>query len=108
MKKLPLTLAAGLLLSAFISSCNTADSAPAAAAAPSKDSLIRKGASLVTTMGCNDCHSPKRMGPQGPELIPELLLSGRPADQPLPAIPKDTAARNWMLFAGDLTAIVGP
>jgi CxxC motif-containing protein (DUF1111 family) len=27
----------------------------------SKDSLIKRGNYLVTTMGCNDCHSPKVM-----------------------------------------------
>ena len=36
----------------------------------SQDSLIKKGAYLVTILGCNDCHSPKRMSAHGPELIP--------------------------------------
>ena len=38
--------------------------------------LVKRGEYLVTIMGCNDCHSPKRMGPDGPEVIPELMLSG--------------------------------
>ncbi|MFT3911899.1 MAG: hypothetical protein QM737_20915 [Ferruginibacter sp.] len=29
----------------------------------SKDSLIKRGEYLVTIAGCDDCHSPKKMGP---------------------------------------------
>ena len=54
-----------------------------------QNSLIKKGQYLVTTLGCNDCHSPKRMGAHGPELIPELLLSGFPSSNQLPPIPND-------------------
>jgi len=39
-----------------------------------QDSLIKKGQYLVTTLGCNDCHSPKRMGAHGPELIPSCCF----------------------------------
>ena len=36
--------------------------------------LVKRGEYLVSTIGCDDCHSPKKMGPTGPEIIPELLL----------------------------------
>lgn len=74
-----------------------------------KDSawFIKRGEYLVSSIGCDDCHSPKRMGAQGPEIIPELRLSGFPHDGKLP--PADTAAvsKGWSLFAPDLTAYVG-
>lgn len=74
----------------------------------SKDSLIKKGEYLVTILGCNDCHSPKRMGVNGPELIPELILSGYPADRPLGNVTKSALTDGWALFNADLTAGVGP
>ena len=73
-----------------------------------QDSLIKKGQYLVTTLGCNDCHSPKRMGAQGPELIPELMLSGFPSSIQMPPIPSEALKNGWSLFYPDLTAAVGP
>lgn len=74
----------------------------------SKDSLIKRGDYLVSAMGCDDCHSPKRMGPQGPQLIPELRLSG--FQQNNPPVAADTAAirKGWVLMSPDLTAAAGP
>jgi hypothetical protein len=73
----------------------------------SKDSLIHRGEYLVNAIGCGDCHSPKRMGPNGPEPVPNLVLSGHPAGVALAKI--DTAAANsWLLFNQSLTASVGP
>jgi cytochrome c2 len=75
---------------------------------PTQEQLIEEGEYLVTIMGCNDCHSPKRMGQQGPEIIPELLLSGYPSDRPLPEVNKEALKNGWALMNGDLTAAVGP
>ena len=72
------------------------------------EQLIQRGDYLVTTIGCNDCHSPKRMGLQGPEIIPELMLSGYQADIPLAQIDKNVLQKGWVLFTGDLNAAVGP
>jgi mono/diheme cytochrome c family protein len=73
----------------------------------SPDSLVKRGQYLVTIMGCNDCHSPKLMGPNGPYPDPEKLLSGHPADMPLAKY--DTAtAKNWLLFNPMITAMIGP
>ncbi len=75
-----------------------------------KDSaeLIKKGEHLVTIMGCNDCHSPKRMGPNGPEVIPEKMLSGYPSDRPLPQFDTALAKRGIAQMNEDLTAAAGP
>jgi mono/diheme cytochrome c family protein len=72
------------------------------------EQLAQRGNYLVTIMGCNDCHSPKRMGPQGPEVIPELMLSGYPADRPLGQINAKEIQKGWLLFSADLTAAAGP
>ena len=74
-----------------------------------KDSICRveRGRYLVTAMGCDDCHSPKNMGPHGPEIDTNLRFSGYPAGRPLPEI-NDRSAGQWILFCGDLTAARGP
>jgi hypothetical protein len=70
--------------------------------------LIKRGEYLVTIGGCDDCHSPKRMGPMGPELIPELRLSGFPKNGKLPPVDMNTVKSGWALMAPDLTSAVGP
>ena len=67
---------------------------------------IERGKYLVEIMGCNDCHSPKLMGPNGPYLDPDRVLSGYPADRPLPPVPANAEA--WALMTMDLTAAIGP
>lgn len=69
---------------------------------------IARGEYLVNTIGCDDCHSPKRMGAHGPELIPELRFSGFQKDGKLPPADKKAVQNGWALFAPDLTAAVGP
>jgi Cytochrome c len=72
------------------------------------EQVVQRGDFLVATMGCNDCHSPKRMGAQGPEVIPELMLSGYQAGKPLPEIDKNALQKGWLLLTADLNAAVGP
>lgn len=86
---------------------------PAAAATqkpaePTNEELVKRGDYLVKITGCNDCHSPKRMGAQGPEIIPELMLSGYPADLPLPKFSDPLIKQGFAMFTPDLTAAVGP
>jgi len=73
----------------------------------SKDSLIRRGEQLVTTMGCDDCHSPKKMGAHGPEVDMDKRLSGHPAQMPLGKI-DPASLKSWVLFNMMNTAAVGP
>ena len=72
--------------------------------------LVKRGEYLVTVSGCNDCHSPKVMTPMDPEPDPKRLLSGHPAEEPLPALTekKMVAPGQWVLFSPGLTAAVGP
>lgn len=69
---------------------------------------VKRGEYLVSSMGCDDCHSPKKMGPQGPELIPELRLSGYQAGQPRQKVTELALKEGWALFGPDLTTAVGP
>lgn len=70
--------------------------------------MIKRGAYLVAIMGCHDCHSPKRIGPQGPEIIPEKMLSGYQAGKPLPEVDLSLIEKGWALFNPELTAAIGP
>lgn len=84
----------------------TTDNKPAADT--STAAIIERGHYLVTTMGCNDCHSPKRMGPKGPEIIPELLLSGYPADRPIVKFDSKLIKEGFAMLYPDLTGAAGP
>jgi len=78
------------------------------AKAPDSALLVKRGEYLVSSVGCDDCHSPKRMGAHGPELIPELRFSGFPHDGKVPPFDKNTVKNGWALFAPDLTSAIGP
>lgn len=103
-----------LLFAAVVSglaiACNSAQTEETVPATTviTKDSLIKRGEYLVSVIGCDDCHSPKRMGPKGPELIPELRLSGFPEKGMLPPAEPAAVKKGWVLMGPDLTATIGP
>ncbi|HEX6432399.1 MAG TPA: c-type cytochrome [Niastella sp.] len=112
MKKIPVLVTIAVLSTLFLVFCNQPETknnvATANADDPiSPDSLVKRGAYLVSIMGCNDCHTPKKMGPQGPEFDTDRLLSGHPADMPVAKYDTGTA-KNWILFNQILTNYVGP
>jgi hypothetical protein len=76
----------------------------------SSKAMIERGLYLVTLAGCNDCHSPKKMTPNGPMPDEARLLSGHPADDKIPDIPQNIVAPDkWGgVFSNDLTAWAGP
>jgi cytochrome c553 len=76
--------------------------------ATNSQSLVERGNYLVSSIGCDDCHSPKTFGPKGPEIDMEHRLSGYPADRPLQKVDAAALKNGWMLFGADLTAAVGP
>jgi len=68
---------------------------------------VQRGEYLVKIMGCNDCHTPWKMGPQGPEPDMNRFLSGHPEQiGPLPN-PKAAEPFVWSAF-GTNTAFSGP
>ncbi|HUF46398.1 MAG TPA: hypothetical protein VMM93_01220 [Vicinamibacterales bacterium] len=80
---------------------------PAAPPTPTPAEMVARGEYLVNTSGCHDCHTPFKMGPNGPEPDMTRALSGHPADMPLskpPALPEP-----WVFMgAGTNTAWAGP
>ncbi len=70
-------------------------------------SPAERGKYLVTIASCNDCHTPLKMGPKGPEPDMSRMLSGHPADLKMPPPPKMDMP--WMVGgAYTLTAWSGP
>ena len=66
---------------------------------------VARGKYLVTTSLCNDCHTPKKMGPNGPELDMSRELAGH-VDVKLPPAPESGP---WIVHSTDqLTAWSGP
>lgn len=102
-------IAAGMISLHGISACNPkkADAKESSTTMISREDTIKHGEYLVTVIGCNDCHSPKTMGPKGPEIIPDKMLGGFPGDAPIPKA-GDAAKSPWILFTPDLTATIGP
>src|SRR6478735_2132989 len=72
------------------------------------ESKVKWGEHLVTIGGCNDCHTPKKMGPNGPENDMSLMLSGHPAQQPPPKFDAKEAAKNGLIITQTFTAWTGP
>lgn len=68
---------------------------------------VERGRYLVAITGCNDCHTPFRTGPRGPEPDLSRLLSGHPAEAQLPAPPAAAGPWIWSGFATN-TAFAGP
>jgi len=92
-----------------LSSCSTkSDSQTNENVKPSKDSLVKRGAYLVAASGCNDCHSPKHMGPRGPEIDTLNMLSGFPSNRPIPTADPKIIQSGMIVFNSDLTATIGP
>ncbi len=85
---------------------NTKD--PGKVAEPTAAEMIKKGEYLVSIIGCDDCHSPKKMGAHGPEIIPELRLSGYPASRPIQKPDSNVIKQGWALLNPDLTSAAGP
>ncbi len=102
-------LAIPILLFAVFTGCNDNAALPKTAALPanSKEDLIKRGDYLVQIIGCHDCHSPKKMGPNGPEVIPELMLSGYSSTTPAPKADKKFYTAGFSAFAPDFTSAAG-
>lgn len=98
---------AAAALTAFLS-CNTSETKNEANVSISKDSLVSRGKYIVNAAGCDDCHTPKKMGPNGPEPDMEYRFSGQLANRMPPPADTSAVSKGWLSFSMDLTAIVGP
>ena len=101
MKKQVYVLVLGLGVTIALAACQGTASAP-------KETPVERGRFLVGLGGCNDCHTPLKMGANGPEPDFSRMLSGHPSAlqmPPAPALPPGP----WMVVASaTLTAWSGP
>jgi hypothetical protein len=72
------------------------------------ENQVQWGEHIVKIGGCNDCHTPKKMGPNGPEDDMSLMLSGHPAKTPPPAFDAKEAAKKGLIVTQTFTAWTGP
>lgn len=72
------------------------------------DSRVKWGEHLVTICACNDCHTPKKMTPNGPEPDMSLMLSGHHKEMPVPDIDRKMVEEQGMVVTNDLTTWIGP
>ncbi len=67
----------------------------------------RRGEYLVKSVGCGDCHTPMKLGPNGPEPDVARLLSGHPEGMQMPPAPPPSGP--WIAsVAATMTAWAGP
>jgi mono/diheme cytochrome c family protein len=112
-----LAAAAGALLFALSTPTRAADApAPARSAAPNAAAVapaasadsVRRGRDLVETGGCSDCHTPMKVGKNGPEPDTARLLSGHPQGLAMPPVPKLPAGPWLVVVSATNTAWAGP
>src|SRR5262245_52961533 len=102
--------ATGLLL---LAGCQPA-AAPTSSTTPAQTTSaqlpVERGKYLVTVGGCNDCHTPKKLGPAGPEADMTRELSGNPATEKVAAVPAGLIAPDkWLTITNNhLGAWAGP
>ena len=71
---------------------------------------VARGEYLVNAMGCDDCHTPKTMTPEGPAPDMSRRFMGHPAEEPFPPAFDTTliTKNNVAVFSPGLTAAAGP
>jgi hypothetical protein len=87
---------------------DTSEVKPTVAQYGAFDSQVKWGEHLVKIGGCNDCHTPKKMGPNGIELDMSLMLSGHPAQMPPADFDPKEAAKKGLIVTQTFTAWTGP
>jgi mono/diheme cytochrome c family protein len=66
---------------------------------------VARGRYLVNALACGDCHTPKKMGPNGPEPDNSRMLAGYVAE----LLPSAPAPGPWIAHTnGQMTAWAGP
>jgi len=92
---------------AVMAGCSSSTPETSTESAASGPSLVERGKLLVTTSACHDCHTPLKMGPDGPEQDYSRTLSGHPAGLVMPPAPELPGP--WLVtVAATNTAWSGP
>ncbi|MCE9595646.1 MAG: diheme cytochrome c-553 [Planctomycetes bacterium] len=71
-------------------------------------SRVERGKYIVTSFGCADCHTPLKLGPNGPERDLAMNFAGHPASLELPPAPTLPPGPWNVSAAGTMTAWSGP
>lgn len=110
MRKTFLSLAAIIVIAPviFIACSDSAASEKKESITMTNAQKIQRGAYLVNSIGCDDCHSPKKVTANGVEIIPELRLSGYRAGTTFLKPATDAVKQGWVLFGTEFTTAVGP
>ncbi len=95
------------ILATLLAVCAGAAGAQVSAAGKPSD-LIARGKYLVTTSACHDCHTPFKLGPNGPEPDMDRQLSGHPQDLLMPPAPVLPPGPWVASIAATNTAWAGP
>jgi mono/diheme cytochrome c family protein len=72
------------------------------------ENQVEWGKHIVTIGGCNDCHTPKKMGPNGPEDNLDLALSGSPSQMPPLNINRKEIESKGLMVMGNDNSFAGP
>ena len=105
---------AGLAPALLLAACQQPAPAPTQSTTPAQtaptQSPVERGKYLTLVGGCNDCHTPKKLGPDGPEADMSRELSGNPATEKVAVVPEGLIAEGkWLTIANNhLGAWAGP
>jgi mono/diheme cytochrome c family protein len=80
---------------------------PAAKFGEGGENQLARGKRLVDSHDCHACHTPMKMGPNGPESDMTLALSGHPQKLVMPPPPKLDGPWGWVGSSSN-TAFAGP
>ena len=108
--RVAVTSASLLLVAAFAGCGQPPAGAPVepATAPVSAAAQIERGRLLVLGGACHDCHTPKKIGPNGPEADMSRTLSGHPESDVIKAPFKQVPGDKWTTHVNDhLTAWSG-
>ena len=101
-------IAAAIILTAVLSTASLKADDTGGVEAKGNAAQIARGKYLVDIMGCHDCHTPMKMGANGPEWDMTRALSGHPEElvmPPAPALPPGP----WVASIGaTFTAFASP
>jgi len=104
---LVLTAAAAIALAVSAGSSRPGSAGAPESASASTDPAAR-GSYLVHAMGCADCHTPWKMGANGPEQDMSRWLSGHQEEHVFPPAPKLPEGPWVATVSGTMTAWSGP
>lgn len=100
--------ALALLLIGGTVACTNSAANKQAETTTTPEELVSRGEYLVNTIGCDDCHTPKTFGPQGPQPDMANRFAGHLADRAVAPVDTAVLSKGWALFGPELTVAVGP